>query len=102
MSQTLQTSGDAQTVVCVDGDLTASRVGALRTQVKGLIASGARNVVIDMAKCYIVDSSGIGLLVAAHNSLSAVKGVLSLVHVSQDLRDLFQTMRLQQHFSIAA
>jgi len=87
--------------LALETDLTASQVATLRPQIKGLVAAGMRRLVVDMARCGIVDSSGIGLLVATHNSLVRMGGSLSLTGVSKDLRDLFETMRLQQHFTIA-
>jgi len=42
----------------------------------------------------LLDSSGIGLLIAASNSLAAKKGSVRLVNVSADIMHLLQSMRL--------
>jgi anti-anti-sigma factor len=49
----------------------------------------------------MVDSSGIGLLISAHNSLKKVGGQLAVIHASADVLELFQTMRMHQHFSVS-
>jgi anti-anti-sigma regulatory factor len=49
----------------------------------------------------IQDSTGIGLLIAAHNSLRKVGGKLPVIHASPDILELFQTMRIHQHFSVS-
>jgi anti-anti-sigma factor len=48
-----------------------------------------------------IDSTGIGLLVSAHNSLRRAGGELSVIHVSNDILDLFHAMRIHQHFSVS-
>ena len=86
----------------LQGDLVTASTAAHRQAIKELIAQGIKTLSIDLADCAMVDSSGIGLLVATHNSLTKLGGRLALTHASEDLRELFQTMRLQQHFSIGA
>jgi anti-anti-sigma factor len=49
----------------------------------------------------MVDSSGIGLLISAYNSLRKTGGSLVVIHASADILELFQTMRMHQHFSIS-
>jgi anti-anti-sigma regulatory factor len=49
----------------------------------------------------MVDSSGIGLLISAFNSLRKVGGHLAVIHASADILALFQSMRMHQHFSVS-
>jgi anti-anti-sigma regulatory factor len=49
----------------------------------------------------MVDSTGIGLLISAHNSLKKAGGDLTVIHASKDILDLFRTMRIHQHFSVS-
>jgi anti-anti-sigma factor len=84
----------------LDGDVTATTTAVLRKRLKDAIAGGSRQIVLDLRKCAMVDSSGIGLFVATHNSLVKIGGSLKLVGVNSDLRELFQAMRLQQHIGI--
>jgi anti-anti-sigma factor len=73
---------------------------ALRTQVRGIVDNGARELVVDLADVQVVDSNGIGLLVSAHNLLHRLGGRLVVVHASQDILDLLHAMRLHNHFSV--
>lgn len=84
-----------------DHDITASTVEGLQQELMGLIAGGAREVVLNLTDIEMIDSMGMGLLVAAHNSLSEVGGGLSLTNVSKDIFGLLNTMRLNKHFSIS-
>ena len=61
---------------------------------------GVKKLVVDLNGVEMVDSVGIGVLVAAHNSISKNGGHMSLSNVSQDIYNLFKTMRLDQHFEV--
>lgn len=101
MSNTTITEKDGQTMVQPAGDVTASSAPELRTALKGAIAAGARKLTVDFSNVQMLDSAGIGLLIAAHNSLAKVSGELSVVHASQEIMDLLQMMRIHQHFSVS-
>jgi anti-anti-sigma factor len=83
------------------GDLTASQVPQVREALKTLIGGGAREIVIDLTETHLIDSSGIGLLVATHNSLARLEGRLAVVNAGPDLLELFKAFRLDKHFSIS-
>jgi anti-anti-sigma factor len=82
------------------GDITASIVGPLKPKMKSLVEEGVNTIVFDLARTNMVDSVGIGLIVAAHNSLWKAGGSVSVVHASSDLIDLFKALRLDQHFTV--
>ena len=84
-----------------DQDITASTVEGLQRELTGLIDGGVREVVLNFTDIEMIDSLGMGLLVATHNSLSEVGGGLSLTNVSKDIFGLLTTMRLNKHFSIS-
>lgn len=87
-------------VLQVGGDLVSSTVPGLRPLLRDLLQEGARELVMDLGAARMVDSSGIGLLMAAYNSLEKVGGTLTVVHASPDIRELFTAMRLNQHLTI--
>lgn len=74
--------------------LTAVEAPALKEALREEIKAGVREIFFDMIGTVSLDSTGIGLLIAARNSLDAVKGSLHLVNVSQDILNLLQSMRL--------
>jgi len=88
-------------VVRPAGDVVAASVPELRTAMRGAIKEGVQELVVDLANVQMVDSTGLGLLIAAHNSLRKAGGRLSVIHASEEIVDLFKTMRIHQHFSVS-
>ena len=83
------------------GDIVAATVPELRSSLRDLLASGVRQLVIDLTNVKMVDSAGLGLLIATHNSLKKVGGQLSVIEASPDVMELLTTMRMHHHFSIS-
>jgi anti-anti-sigma factor len=88
-------------VVQPEGDLVAATLPALRSRLREMTAAGVLHLTVDLAGVQFVDSSGIGLLVSAHNSLKRAGGDLTVVHASKDILELFRTMRIHQHFNVS-
>ena len=82
-------------------DLVAASAPELRSKMRAAVDEGVRELVVDLRNVQTVDSSGIGLLISAHNSLCKRGGRLAVVHASKDIMELFQTMRIHQHFSVS-
>jgi anti-anti-sigma factor len=89
-----------RSVVRIDGDLTAVNVHDLRANLRNMIEDGVTELVIDLENTTMLDSAGVGLIVAAHNSLSRVGGTLQVIQVSPEILELLQSMRLHQHFTV--
>jgi len=87
-------SDDRQIRVVIKGDLTAAGIPELQTALKQELDRGAREVIFDLAETAMLDSSGIGLLIATRNSIARTQGILSVLNVSPDILQLFQSMRL--------
>jgi len=82
-------------------NVVASTAPAIRSQMRAAMAEGVREIVVDLGSVRTVDSAGIGLLIAAHNSLHKAGGRLTVVHANKDVLDLFRLMRIHQHFSVS-
>ena len=67
MSTVLVQKSDA--TVSLDGALTLAEAQMLRPRLQQAMAEGISSVVFDLGRSDVVDSSGIGLLIATHNSL---------------------------------
>ena len=87
-------------VVSLDGALTLAEAQALRPRLQQAITEGISSVVFDLGRSDVVDSSGIGLLIATHNSLKTKGGSLRVVNVSPEILNLFKAMRLDRHFTV--
>jgi anti-anti-sigma factor len=99
MSQ-VDTVGD-KVVIKPGRDIVAAAVDEFRAEIVSVLDQGAARLAIDMDGVEMIDSVGIGLLIAAHNSLTKKNAALELRNVSADIQSLFRTMRLEKHFCIA-
>ena len=101
MTNTVVTRKEQAAIVHPAGDVVAALVPELRSALRGALASGVREITIDFSRVRMVDSTGLGLLISAHNSISKVGGKLAVIHASQEILGLFRSMRIHQHFSIS-
>lgn len=81
-------------------DLVASTVEGVRVEIAGLLAENESRLTMDLDGVGMVDSLGMGLFVAVHNTLRARGGGLSLINVAPRIHDLLQAMRLTSHFAV--
>ncbi len=82
-------------------DIVAASVPELRSKMREVVSAGSREVVVDLTNVEMVDSTGIGLLISAHNSLRKVGGTLAVINASAEILELLQSMRIHQHFSVS-
>jgi anti-anti-sigma factor len=74
--------------------LTAVEIPMLQPVLKEEISKGTRRIIFDMTQTVSIDSTGIGLLIAANNSLEPLTGEIHLINVSPDILKLLRSMRL--------
>lgn len=91
-AQSIQESTSNRTVVA--DELTVTTVPALQSTLRDALASQGPNLVVDLEQLRTIDSSGIGLLIATKNSVTAQQGKLRLVNVPTHIFNLLKTMRL--------
>ena len=89
-----------QAVITLQENLVASLVPELKNAMKDLLQEGVTKLDINLSEVKVVDSTGIGCLIAAHNSLAKTGGGLTVLGVSEDIFELFSSMRLNRHFTI--
>jgi anti-anti-sigma factor len=83
-------------------DVVASMAGEFKGELNVLLDQGVQDLTIDLTGVEMIDSVGLGVLIAAHNSLRQKGGQLSIRNASPDIHSLFKTMRLDKHFTILA
>lgn len=81
-------------------DIVASGAEELKKKLLTLVKRGVKDLTIDLAGVEVMDSMGLGVVIAAHNSISGLGGKLKIVNASEDIFQLFRTMRLDQHFEV--
>ena len=96
------TREENKAVVRPAGDnIVAASIPELRSTMRAIVEEGARELVLDLTNVRMVDSSGIGLLISAFNSLRKVGGQMAVINASAEILELFQAMRMHQHFSVS-
>jgi anti-anti-sigma factor len=89
-----------QCLVTPQGNLTALHVPAMQARLKSEIENGASELVLDLGNAVMLDSTGIGLLLAARNSLARTQGRVRVCNVSHDIFVLLQSMRLVERLNV--
>lgn len=92
---------DQQGLVKLMGDLTALLVPDLQAGLKEMLNNGTRDLVFDLTCTTMLDSSGMGLLIAAANSLSPKGGKVQVTNVCPDIFRLLQSMRLTGRLNVS-
>jgi len=100
MTEIKVTQTGAQASIRLGEKLVAADVPDLKREMKRLIGDGVTSIAIDATHLTLLDSTGIGCLVAAHNSLVKLNGSLSIIQASSDIYDLLCSMRLDRHIKI--
>ncbi|MBN1971430.1 MAG: STAS domain-containing protein [Candidatus Delongbacteria bacterium] len=84
----------------VHGNLTSANVSDMKEILKNEIKDGLNHLIFDFANTQIIDSSGIGILVATYNSVSKIGGRVEIVNASADIKKLLQHMRLSERLGV--
>ena len=89
-----------RTIVMPTKDIVAATAKAFREGLLALIDEGDLQIVIDLTNVEMIDSVGLGVFIATHNTLSKAEGTLTVVNASADVFKLFRTMGLFRHFDV--
>ena len=74
---------EKQTLIAPGRDIVASYAQELRRNLWSLIEEGVTDVTIDLAGVQMIDSIGLGVLIAAHNSLKKKQGRRNIYTVNR-------------------
>jgi anti-anti-sigma factor len=89
------------TVFTATGRLDGYSYAYLREELATRIEAGQVFLIVDLSRCVYCDHAGLGVLVNAQVSLAARRGGLRLIGLSQQLRDAFLLLRLDQVLSVS-
>jgi len=81
-------------------DITASMAEDFRQVLRKFLEQGVVEMTIDLTGVKMIDSVGLGVLIATYNSLGKIGGSLFIKNASRNIYNLFNTMRLDQHFEV--
>lgn len=71
----------------------------MKTKLREALDKAAADLVVDLQHVQTIDTSGIGLLLAAKNSVVAKQNSLQLINVPADIFSLLKSMRLVSHLN---
>ncbi len=89
-----------QMIIKPGTDVVASMTEGFKNELLSVINDSSGEVVIDLAGVEMVDSVGIGVIIATHNTLNQTGRKLKVINVSKDVYGLFTTMRLNRRFTV--
>ena len=86
-------------ILSVDGKLSiGAAVDEFRDKWHDAIKEGAQNIIVDLSRVPIIDSSAIGSMIRCHSEISAKGGKLKLVGSHEIVRQAFKMTRLDSVF----
>lgn len=92
---------DEHCSVKLTGDLTAGLVPYMQVELKKVLDKGTTDLQFDLENTAMLDSSGMGLLIATSNSLARTGGKMRVVNASPDILRLLQSMRLVGRLNVS-
>lgn len=89
-------------VLALDGRIVlGEETSTLREKVKSLLAEGKKNIVLNLSNVTLIDSSGLGALVAAYSSAKSGGASLRLCNLGSRFNELLQITKLYTVFEVS-
>lgn len=89
------------TIIALSGKIMGGpEATEINDKIHELIDSGGKKIIIDLSAVDWMNSSGLGILIAAITTLKNNGGALSLTHVSERIMNLLKITKLSGVFSI--
>ena len=84
----------------ISGELDALTVSEIRDELDRIVADGEAEVVVDLTRLRLVDSSGVGAIVSLFKRVRAEGRQFRVVGVQGQPREIFQVLRLDHVFHL--
>jgi anti-sigma B factor antagonist len=84
----------------LDGTVTTVEASFLKREVRNAIAAGVGSIIFDLTEVDLVDSTGLGSLVALHKSALAAGARLHLRGMQSNVRAVVELARLHRVLSL--
>ena len=92
---------DGVSVLELDGRIVlGEESNSLRERLKNLVATGKKKIVLNMANVKYIDSTGLGILVAAHVSAKTQGASVRLCHLGEKFHEIMQMTKLLTIFDV--
>ena len=83
-------------------EIVESMVEDFKGKLLKIINQDIKELEIDMKNVKDIDSAGLGLLIAAKNSVDQSDGKLILTNVPENIESLFQILGLEEYFNLGS
>jgi anti-sigma B factor antagonist len=87
-------------LIAVHGELDLFTTPELRTRINDLIDEGTRELIVDLSETAFVDSTGLGVLLAAMKRLRSCDGELVIIDSSSNVLKTFKIAGVDQILTI--
>lgn len=92
---------EGSTVTIAPGrDLVSSMIPDFKQELNSLLEKAPQELHLDLSGTEMMDSIGIGVVIATHNSMKKKGGRLVITGASENILKLFKSMRLDQHLNL--
>jgi anti-sigma B factor antagonist len=96
-----KSEGRQAVVLAVHGSLQGGADADLfMGEIDRLMAEGRRNVLVDMKSLTWINSTGLGILLAAHATVRRTGGEMKIVHLSDTVENLLAVTKLNRIFEV--
>lgn len=95
-----RTDNGPETVLAIDGTLDAVTAPELRTVVDDLVNGQRMEVTLELSSLRLIDSSGVGVIVALFKRVRAYNGNVRIVGLRDQPRAIFRLLRLDRVFPV--
>lgn len=89
-----------QTIVTIDGRLDVTNSAELEKQISGLFSIKNAQITVDCANLSYISSSGLRVLLALQKAVSANQGNLKLLHLANNIKEVFNITGFSNLFTI--
>ena len=90
----------AATITITHDLVTETMLPLIRKSVNELLADKFTQITFDFVNVELLDSAGIGMLIAAHELLKKHNGQLSIINISNDIFQMLKIMRLDSRLNL--
>jgi anti-sigma B factor antagonist len=95
----LDTQGDTVRVSAIK-QLAAANASAFRDWIRGALTDDHKHIEIDLSETTLLDSCGLGALIALHQSACKRRGSLRLLHPQPQVQQILDLTRMDRIFTI--
>jgi anti-sigma B factor antagonist len=92
--------GDVTVIDAVGRITLGGGASNFRDTIRGLVASGQKKLLLNLAEVSYIDSSGIGEMVSGFTTVTNQGGVVKLLSLNKRVKDLLQITKLYTVFEV--